>query len=80
MDFVSLIAFRALPQVLFDFLTGNWIQFAIQITIHQLCGFLAVHLFLLTDPAKYSLSLPRARASRDMTVPGGICAMSAISL
>src|SRR5437667_388727 len=30
--------------------------------------------------AKYSLSLARARASRDMTVPGGICAISAISL
>ena len=30
--------------------------------------------------ANRSLSFPRARASRDMTVPAGICAMSTISL
>ena len=28
--------------------------------------------------AKYSLSLPRARASRDITVPGRICAIDAL--
>ena len=47
--FVSLITFMALPQVLFDCLAGNRIQFAIQITIHQFCSFFAVHLFILTD-------------------------------
>jgi hypothetical protein len=35
---------------------------------------------LPTRATKRSLSLARARASRDMTVPGGICTMSAISL
>src|SRR5438034_2431938 len=35
---------------------------------------------LPTRSTKRSLSLARARASRDMTVPGGICTMSAISL
>jgi len=35
---------------------------------------------LLIRAPSLSLSLLRARASRDMTVPGGICTMSAISL
>src|SRR6266496_3011484 len=38
------------------------------------------YFFLPMRAANRSLSFPRARASRDMTVPGGICAMSAISL
>ena len=81
MRFVGLITFIALPQMLFDRLAGDRIQFAIQIAIHKFFSFFAVHLFSLPiRAAKYSLSFPRARASRDMTVPGGICAMSAISL
>src|SRR5947208_1659393 len=77
----KMIAVATLPQVFFDFLVGSRIQFAIQITIHQFFSFFAVHLFSLpTRVAKHSLSFPRARASRDITVPGGICAMSAISL
>jgi len=38
------------------------------------------YFFLPMRAANRSLSFPRARASRDMTVPAGICAMSAIPL
>src|SRR5436190_24396670 len=51
-----------LPQVLFDCLAGNWIQFAIQITIHQFRSFFAVHLFLLTNPNRQTFPELGARA------------------
>src|SRR5437762_14015621 len=52
MRFVGLITFTTDPQVLFDRLVGNWIQFAIPITIHQFYSFFTVHLLLLTDPSR----------------------------
>src|SRR6266567_685952 len=62
MRLVGLITVRALPQVLFDCLAGNWIQFAIQITIHQFYGFLTVHLFLLTEASRQIFPELAARA------------------
>jgi hypothetical protein len=40
---IRMLAVTAIPQVPLDFLVSNGIQFAIQITIHQIYSFFAVH-------------------------------------
>src|SRR5438046_7894165 len=64
MRFVGLIAVATVPQMLFDLLVSDRIQFTIQITIHQVFTLFAVHLFLFTHPSRQIFPKFGARTSQ----------------
>jgi hypothetical protein len=72
----------AFAQVRFNIVISNGIQLAVQIGVDQVNDFLAVRRCssFRTRSARHCLRCDLVRASRDITVPGGTWAMSAISL
>src|SRR5437899_1834135 len=82
---IILVSFRALltiAQALFHFQAPDQIQGAVEITVNQVLSILTTHFRPpgATDKPSLAASRLRARARRDITVPSGRSARSAISL